>query len=298
VIAHINARGLSDGLGIISGEEGQAMIDRARMAAAGWGAEFIDRVIANDQALIASGPNADPALAYWMRDVFWQVAWALEQSRGQHGVWTDAAYLYSAIATGGPTAPPIEAQAALTHLLTQYDLARSYLDQVEATATSRAEESTAVARRSVAVDRWADSLDARPHIPRYLSSPGGAQYAGAAAVAIALTTADIRTHTAALQQAAEVHGAHAHQLRALASEDAQALAYIDEQLRPWIRAAKQQESQLRAALDAHAAANAAWRKAAGRLLAEARAAGDQNAALRVSGLDAAYRRGAALPVAP
>jgi hypothetical protein len=298
LIAHINARGLSDGLGIISTEEGQAMIDRARMAAAGWGGELIDRVIATDQALIASGPHADPALAYWMRDVFWQVAWALEQSRGQHGVWTDAAYLYSAIATGGPPAPPIQVQAALAHLLTQYDLARSYLDQVEATATRRAQQSTTVTRRSAAVDRWADSLDARPHIPKYLSSPGGAQYAGTAAVAIALTTADIRTHTVALQQAAEAHRAQAHHLRALAAEDAQARAYIDEQLRPWIRAAKQEETQLRAALDAHAAANAAWREASGRLLAEARAAGDHNAALRVSGLDAAYGRGAALPIAP
>ena len=298
LLAHIEARGLSDGLGIISGQEGQAMIDRARMAAAGWGAEFIDRVIANDQALISSGPNADPALAYWMRDVFWQVAWTLEQSRGLHGVWTDAAYLYSAIATGGPPAPPAEVQAALAELLAQYDLARSYLDQVEAAATRRAEQSTALARRSAAVDRWADSLDARPHIPKYLSSPGGAQYAGAAAVAIALTTADIRTHTAALQHAAEVHRAQAHQLQALAAEDAQAVAYIDEQLHPWIHAAKQQEAHLRAALGAHAAANAAWREAAGRLLAEARAAGDHDAALRVSGLDAAYRRGAPLPVAP
>jgi hypothetical protein len=298
LLAHIEARGLSDGLGIISGQEGQAMIDRARMAAAGWGAEFIDRVIANNQALIASGPNADPALAYWMRDVFWQVAWTLEQSRGLHGVWTDAAYLYSAIATGGPPAPPAEVQAALAELLAQYDLARSYLDHVEATAARRAEQSTALARRSAAVDRWADSLDARPHIPKYLSSPAGAQYAGAAAVAIALSTADIRTHTAALRRAAEVHRAQAHQLQALAAEDAQALAYVDEQLRPWIRAAKQQEALLLAALDSHAAPNTQWREAAGRLLAEARAAGDHDAALRVSGLDAAYRRGAPLPVAP
>jgi small-conductance mechanosensitive channel len=117
-------------------------------------------------------------------------------------------------------------------------------------------------------------------------------------VAIALSTADIRTHTVALQQAAEAHRAQAHQLQAHAADDARARAYIDAQLRPWIRAAKQQETQLRAALDAHAAANAAWREAAGRLLAEARAAGDQDAGLRVSGLDAAYRRGAALPVAP
>jgi hypothetical protein len=298
LLAHIDARGLSDGLGIISAEEGQAMIDRARMAGAGWGAEFIDRVIANDQALIASGPNADPALAYWMRDVFWQVAWALEQSHGQHGVWTDAAYLYSAIATGGPPAPPAEVRAALAKLLAQYDLARCYLDHVEATAARRAEESTAVARRGAVVDRWADSLDARPHIPKYLSSPGGAQYAGAAAVAIALTTADIRTQIAALQHAAEVHRAQAHQLRALAAEDAQALAYVDEQLRPWIQAAKQQEAHLRAALAAHKAANMRWREAAGRLLAEARAAGDQNTALRVSGLNAAYGRGSVLPVAP
>ncbi len=298
LLAHIEARGLSDGLGIISGQEGQAMIDRARMAAAGWGAEFIDRVIATDKALIASGPNAEPALAYWMRDVFWQVAWALEQSHGRHGVWTDAAYLYSAIATGGPPAPPAGVQAALSELLAHYDVARSYLEQVEATAARRAEESTGIAGRSVAVDRWADSLDARPHIPKYLSSPGGAHYAGAAAVAIALSTADIRTHTAALQQAAEVHRAQAHQLRALAAEDAQALTYVDEQLRPWIHAAKQQEAHLRAALDSHAAANAAWREAAGRLLAEARAAGDQAAALRVSGLDGAYRRGAPLPIAP
>lgn len=298
LLAHIDARGLSDGLGIISGEEGQAMIDRARMAGAGWGAEFIDRVIANDQALIASGPNADPALAYWMRDVFWQVAWALEQSHGQHGVWTDAAYLYSAIATGGPPAPPAEVRAALSELLAQYDLARSYLDQVEGSATRRAQESAGIAKRSAAVDRSADSLDARPHIPKYLSSPGGSQYAGTAAVAIALTTADIHTHTASLQQAAGLHRAHAQQLRKLAAEDAQALAYIDGQLRPWIRAARQQEAHLRAALDAHAAANAQWRESAGRLLAEARAVGDQNAALRVSGLNDAYRRGSSLPVAP
>ena len=103
----------------------------------------------------------------------------------------------------------------------------------------------------------------------------------------------IDSHTAALRHATETHRAHAHQLRQLAAEDAQALAYIDQQLQPWIHAAKQQEAALLAALDAHAAANAAWRDAAGRLLAEARAAGDLNAAVRVAGLDAAYRGGAA-----
>ncbi len=298
LIAHINARGLSDGLGIIHGQEGQAMIDRARMAAAGWGAQFIDQVIANDRALIDAGPDADPALAYWMRDVFWQVAWTLEQSHGQHGVWTDAAYLYSAIATGGPPPPPTEIRDALDDLHAQYDLARAHLDHIEAHATHREREAAAIAARSTAVDRWADSLAARPHVPKYLSSPGGAQYAGTAAVSIALTTADIRTHTAALRHAAQVHRAQAHQLRTLSAQDAEALAYLDQHLEPWIAAAKQQEAHLLAALDAHAAANAQWRQAAGRLLAEARAAGDHDTIQRVAGLDTAYRRGASLPVAP
>ena len=217
---------------------------------------------------------------------------------GQHGVWTDAAYLYSAIATGGPPAPPTEIRDALDDLHAQYDLARAHLDHIEAHATHRDREAAAIAARSTAVDRWADSLAARPHVPKYLSSPGGAQYAGTAAVSIALTTADIRTHTAALRHAAEVHRAQAHQLRTLSAQDAEALAYLDQHLEPWIAAAKQQEAHLLAALDAHAAANAQWRQAAGRLLAEARAAGDHDTIQRVCGLDTAYRRGASLPVAP
>ncbi len=168
LMAHINARGLSDGLGIIHGQEGQAMIDRARMAAAGWGAEFIDQVIANDQALIDAGPDADPALAYWMRDVFWQVAWTLEQSHGRHGVWTDAAYLYSAIATGGPPAPPTEIRAALDDLHAQYDLARAYLDSIEAHAAHRDEEAAAMAAAQHGrgpVGRLAGGATPRPQVP-------------------------------------------------------------------------------------------------------------------------------------
>ncbi len=297
LIGHINAR-MSDGLGIINGQEGQAMIDRARMAAAGWGAEFIDRVIANDRALIDAGPNADPALAYWMRDVFWQVAWALEQSRGKHGVWTDAAYLYSAIAVGGPPAPPTDVRSALEDLHARYDLARAYLDHIEAQAASQDEEAAAMTQRSAAVDRWADSLATQPHIPKYLSSPGGAQYAGTAAVALALTTADIRTHTAALQRAAAVHRTHTERLQQMTTADRNALDYLNAQLRPWIAAAKQQEARLLDALDAHALATTQWREAAGRLLAEARATGDHDTVARVSGLDTAHRRLDPLPAAP
>ncbi len=120
-------------------------------------------------------------------------------------------------------------------------------------------------------------------------------YAGTAAVAIALTTADIRAHSAALRHASRVHADNIHQLHALQAEDERARAYLADQLRPWIRDAKQREAQLQAALDAHAAANAAWRDAAGRLLAEARAAGDHHAAQRVAGLNDAYTRVPATP---
>ena len=153
-------------------------------------------------------------------------------------------------------------------------------------------------QRSAAVDRWADSLATQPHIPKYLSSPGGAQYAGTAAVAIALTTADIRTHTAALQHAAAVHRTHTERLKQMTTADRDALDYLNAQLRPWIAAAKQQEARLLDALDAHAHATTQWREAAGRLLAEARATGDHDTVARVSGLDAAHRRLDPLPVAP
>ena len=300
VLAHINARGASEGLGILTGQqEGAAMIDRARMVAAGWGAQFIDQVIATDRDLIDAGPNADPALAYWMRDVFWQVAWALEGSHARHGVWTDAAYLYSAIATGGPPAPPTEVRAALAHLHTQYDLALSYIERIEKQSAHRVHEADDMAERSAAMDRWAHSLATGPHIPKYLSSPGGAQYAGTAAVAIALTTADIRAHSAALTRAIALHEVNQQRLQQLATADHADRHYIDQQLRPWIRAAKQHEARLLTALDDHARATTGWHAAAGRLLAEARTAGDHDAAQRVAGLHTADQNPSnPLPVAP
>ncbi|MGB7962850.1 MAG: hypothetical protein WCF12_07835 [Propionicimonas sp.] len=290
LIAHIDAKAMSGGLRIVDEQEGQAMIDRAEMAAAGWGVEFIERVIAADHALIAAGPGADPALAYWLRDVFWQVAWTVERSQGRHGVWSDAAYLYSAIAaTGGVPAPPAEVRAALATLHAHYDTARRYLDQIGEDLTANDAEAGAMTAHGDAVDRWADSLSARPHIPKYLTSPGGAQYVGTAAVAIALTTADIKTHTAALRTARAVHADHAARRRQLGADARAAGHYLDADLGPWLAAAKQYEARLLAALDDHQQAAIQWREAAGRLLAQAQAAGDQEAAQRVVGLDNRYR---------
>ena len=297
LMAHLDTKGVSDRLRIVSGQEDEAMIDRAKMAAAGWGVEFIERVIAADQTLIDAGPDADPALAYWMRDVFWQVSWHLERSHGRHGVWTDAAYLYSAIAaTGGVPPPPDEVHAALDALYAQWDIADGYLDEITKRHDAREAEAAAMTAYSRKVDRWADSLDTQPHIPNYLTSPGGAQYVGTAAVAIALTTADIKAQTKALAQSTALHHAHAArrlELAALAEADAD---YLDTQLGPWLTAAKTSETRLVAALAEHRAAHQQWRAAAGRLLAEARHAGDHQAAERVAGIDTRYRRhGAPLP---
>ncbi len=295
--AHITAKAMSDGLHIVDGQEGRAMIDRATMAAAGWGIEFIEQVIAADRQLITAGPNADPSLAYWLRDAFWQVAWTLERSRGWHGVWSDAAYLYSAIAaTGGIPAPPAEVRSALDDVRAQLDVAVGYLDQIDDQLAANRAEATAMTAHGDAVDRWAATLAVRPHVPKYLTSPGGAQYVGTAAVAIALTTRDIKTYTAALERAGQVHREHSARRQQLTAQDAAAGWYVEIQLNPWIAAAKQEEARLSAALAAHDQAAVEWREAAGRLLSAARAAGEHDAAARVVGLDARYRHAAATPL--
>lgn len=297
LIAHIDARAMSAGFGIIGQkEEDQAMIDRAQMITAGWGTEFIDRVIAADQTLASAGLDADPAVAYWLRDVFWQVAWALEQSHGQHGPWTDAAYLYSAIATGGPPAPPVEVHTALADLRDRIDLAHQYQAQVAADRAARDAYADALIARSDQVDRWAASLDTPPHIPYYLTSPGGARYMGAAAVAVALTTMDIKRHTKALQVATATHRAAAVQMRHLDALDQEAGRYLEQDLHPWLRAAQQHEANLLAALDDHAHAQAQWRQAAGQLLADVRHDAQAQTSTPVPGTPGRARRRGPLPI--
>jgi hypothetical protein len=207
-----------------------------------------------------------------MRDAFWQVAWTLEGQHGKHGVWSDAAYLYSAIAaTGGVPSPPDEVLAAIDDLYAQYEVASGYYEQLRRGSAARMAEVDALVAHGQAVDAWAASFEVAPHIPNYLTSPGGSQYLGTAAVAIALTTRDIKAHSQALQHAYAVHAANNPHLRQLRLQAEDAHRYLTEQLQPWAEAAKRHEVDLLAALDRFDAANAQWRQAAGRLLAEARA---------------------------
>ena len=115
LVKHLAAKGPLAG-GRLAAGEGEAMLTTQAMAAAGWGPGFIDRVLAADAAL-ADG-TADTAEGYWLRDAVWQAAWQLEGSRGGHGPWTDAAYLYAAAAAGGVPRPPAGVAESLAQVRT------------------------------------------------------------------------------------------------------------------------------------------------------------------------------------
>ena len=156
------------------------MIGRERLIAAGWGAELIDDVLTADRLLADGVAEADTA--YWLRDVFWQIAWELEGQYRQHGLFTDAAYAYAAIAAGGVPPVPTDVVNAMTQLRAQYDQALARVDELEAAMHAGEAESQAIQQRAQAYDDWADRLDAaaRPHLPYYLLLPGGQRLAGTA----------------------------------------------------------------------------------------------------------------------
>lgn len=292
--AHVGRLATARGTGVLGAGEGEAMIAREKLVAAGWAAELVDDVLVADR-MLAAGVQDASALAYWMRDAFWQLAWTVEGQYRQHGVFTDAAYIYAAIAAGGgPPAPPAEVVEAMQRLHAQYDQVRTRLLQLKAEGAARDAEAEEIEARSDDWDAWADGLaaQARPHMPYYLMLPGGQRMTGAAWVGCSLAAADMRTAAAAMRQAGAVHRAHSARMDQLTAAEVSARAEQRE-LGAWITQAKEYEGYLRDRLEAHTEARTLWRESIGRLLIDARAVGDTEAADRIAAMDARWGPGAA-----
>ena len=290
VSEHVARLAEARGTGLV-GSEDEAMIGRERMVAAGWGAQMIEDVLTADR-MLGEG-TADSSTAYWLRDAFWQVAWELEGQHRQHGVFTDAAYSYAAIATGGVPPVPTEVIEAMAGLRAQYDQVLARVDELRAAAGARRAESREMEHRGRAWDEWSDRIDAaaRPHVPSYLLLPGGQRLAGVAWARISMARQGIDRATAALAQAADAHRAYAARERELLAEG-RAHGAETEALAEWVRQAKVYEGQLQAAIDEHAAARAAWRDGIGALLVDARRLDDSEAIERIEAIDARYGTGA------
>jgi hypothetical protein len=275
------------GTGLVGEELEDAVISREKMVAAGWGVTMIDQVLDADR-MLAEGVGS-PEQAYWLRDAFWQVAWELEGRLRMHGVFTDAAYAYAAVAVGGVPPVPAEAIEAMTALRTQYDQVLARLDQLDRVGEVRDAEARALTRAAREWDSRADSFEAeaRPHVPYYLTLPGGARMTGTAWVRTSIARQNIRRHSAALAQASAVHRANSARRRELTAVELAAFREV-ETLRGWVAEAKAYEGQLQDAMDEHAAARGEWRAAIGRLLVDARALGDVEAEAQVVAVDARY----------
>ena len=286
--AHIDRLSQARGTGLVGQGQEEAMIGRERMIAAGWGLELIEQVTTTDR-LLAEGAQPGTDAAWWLRDVMWQTAWELEGRHKRHGVFTDAAYAYAAIAAGGVPPVPTEAVAAMTRLRQQYDQVLSRLGQIDREREAREREDGHLAQVGRQWDAWADSLGAgaRPHLPYYLAMPGGQRLTGTAWVATSLAAQDIRRHADALAQAAAVHQANSARLD---EQAAVAQAARDEvaAISTWTGQAKTYEAELQSAIDAHTSAREQWRDAIGRLLADARELADVEAVDRIEALDARY----------
>ena len=287
VAAHIERLAEARGTGLVGEELEDAVISREKMVAAGWGVTMIDQVLDADR-MLAEGVGS-PEQAYWLRDAFWQVAWELEGRLRMHGVFTDAAYAYAAVAVGGVPPVPAEAIEAMTALRTQYDQVLARLDQLDREGEVRDAEARALTRAAREWDSRADSFEAeaRPHVPYYLTLPGGARMTGTAWVRTSIARQNIRRHSAALAQASAVHRANSARRRELTAVELAAFREV-ETLRGWVAEAKAYEGQLQDAMDEHAAARGEWRAAIGRLLVDARALGDVEAEAQVVAVDARY----------
>lgn len=133
-------RQVIDTTGIVGNKEA-AMLSVERMTAAGWGAATIDKVLDADRRLARGEDN--PALAYWLRDAFWQVAWEQEQCKG--GPWTTAAHLYASIGGGGVPIDPIWDKKALDLLTAQIDEHIAYMQRLGRESQARWQEGEKIA---------------------------------------------------------------------------------------------------------------------------------------------------------
>ncbi len=285
----VKNRHLSPARGTVVAAEEDAMLSRERMAAAGWGPEFIARVIEADQALAAG----DRSVAYWLRDAVWQVAWDLEGSKGKHGVWSDAAYLYSVAAEGGVPQPPQEMIDALAAVRVQIEdvwaRKQAFGSRIAAREAGRDQRDTEVAaaqgdwrRAQAAVDRAVARIPfANPYAPGHRTVAGIALLAKAEATGLQERANELARRS---REVVRVATEAARASRAAAEADGRELDALNE----WLERAAAYERHAERAVQRHAAAAAAWRTAMGELLIDARAGGDDLAAARIAAIDVRY----------
>lgn len=254
------------------------MLSRDRMIAAGWGAPFIAEVIAKDlQLATRDGDQAElTAVAYWLRDAFWQIAWREEGRHGRHGVWTDAAYLYAAIAVDGPPPPPpqelldliteqeariAQARANKQHVLTRIEerdrTERAWLDWSEAW------------HRSVA---WAEYDEPVP-VPVPDRTPAASTLRGASLIRLGHYTARQREAAAALKQSARAHEQAGAVIRQLTQAEKMDHVWVRQQ-NAAIAEAKARRQQAERLVEQYRQAERDWRDRMGRLLVDARQHGE------------------------
>jgi hypothetical protein len=213
-------------------------------------------------------------------------------------VWTDAAYLYAAVAAGGmPGAPEPgpELAAQLQRTRGWIEQAEARMDQVIQNTYVRDAQRAALLAKGDEARAWWDSArwsgGGPAFVPAVFPGPG-------AEVAMSLRTAAVVRRRQMSAEAGAVM-AQAERQVAWCAQQQQALLdaeYADateaDALAVWLRDARawlqQSEAQQAAAGQAYTEAVRAWRAAAGRLLIEARAGHDDNAAARIAGIDLAH----------
>lgn len=281
---HVGRLAQARGSGIVGETEGQALISRERMVAAGWGEEMIRRVIETDLGL--GDGTQDTAAAYWLRDAFWQLAWRLEGSQGKHGLFTDAAYAYSCVAAGGVPSVPPELTAAMVQVRENYAQVRSRVDELVAQREVISAESERWDEYTSRLDAQADALESRaqPHLPLYLGGPHNHAMVGSSIVLVGLARGDIRAHAEALKRASAAHRQSAQRSDQMLADMAAGTEEIRE-LRKWVREAKKCEAQMLKAISTYERAQQQWRDAVGRLLVDARRSAEPGAEERVAGID-------------
>lgn len=281
---HVGRLAQARGSGIVGETEGQALISRERMVAAGWGEEMIRRVIETDLGL--GDGTQDTAAAYWLRDAFWQLAWRLEGSRGKHGLFTDAAYAYSCVAAGGVPGVPAELTAAMAQLRGYYALVGARVEELGARRDALSEESDRWSEYTARFDAQADALErrAQPHLPLYLGGPRNQAMVGSSIVLVGLARGDIRAHTQALKRASAAHQQSIRRRTQIIAEMEAGRAEM-RQLGVWVKEAKKCEAQMLAAISTYERAQKQWRDAVGRLLVDARQSGETGVEERITGID-------------